>query len=428
MTMQTHKQLFAKAKRYIPGGVNSPVRAFQAVGGDPIFIEKAKGPYLCDAEGHKYIDYCGSWGPMILGHARKEVLSAVKAVMGRGTSFGVTTRLEIELAERIVKAVKSVEKVRLVNSGTEAVMTALRLARGATGRDKIIKFIGCYHGHVDHMLVQAGSGAVTLGTPSSPGVPRDFTKHTLLLPYNDPEAVPKAFAKYGDQIAAVIVEPVAGNMGVIVPKPAFLKKLRTLCTRNGSVLIFDEVITGFRLGYGGVQKGLGIDADLTCLGKIIGGGFPIGACGGTASLMDCLAPQGKVYQAGTLSGNPVCVAAGIATLDLLKELKPYRELARNTAELCREIGVRLNGKGMSHTINQIGSMFTLFFGVEKVTDFGSAIKSNTARYGAYFGHMLHSGVYLPPSQFEANFLSTAHSERDLARTLKVIEAWDMGAA
>ena len=235
-------------------------------------------------------------------------------------------------------------------------MTALRLARGATGRDKIIKFIGCYHGHVDQMLVQAGSGALTLGTPSSPGVPRDFTKHTLLLPYNDAEAVPKAFAKYGDQIAAVIVEPVAGNMGVIVPEPAFLKKLRTLCTKNGSVLIFDEVITGFRLAYGGVQKGLGIDADLTCLGKIIGGGFPIGACGGRASLMDCLAPQGQVYQAGTLSGNPVCVAAGIATLDLLKELRPYRDLARTTKGLCREIGARLDAKGMSHTINQTGSM------------------------------------------------------------------------
>ncbi len=423
MTTQTNKRLFAKAKRFIPGGVNSPVRAFQAVGGDPIFVEKAKGPYLFDAEGHKYVDYCSSWGPMILGHARKEVLSAVKAVMGRGTSFGVSTALEIELAERIVKAVRSIEKVRLVSSGTEAVMTALRLARGATGRDKIIKFIGCYHGHVDHMLVQAGSGALTLGTPSSLGVPRDFTKHTLLLPYNDKAAVQRAFAKYGDQIAAVIVEPVAGNMGVIVPEPAFLKRLRSLCTKNKSVLIFDEVITGFRLAYGGVQKGLGIAADLTCLGKIIGGGFPIGACGGTASLMDYLAPQGQVYQAGTLSGNPVCVAAGIATLDLLKELKPYRELARRTQGLCREIRTLLQGKGMGHTINQIGSMFTLFFGVEQVTDYDSAIRADTALYGVYFGHMLQSGVYLPPSQFEANFLSTAHSDRDLAKTIKAIASY-----
>ena len=282
--MSDHTKLFKQAQKVIPGGVNSPVRAFQAVGGKPIFIEKAKGAHLYDAEGRRYIDYCLSWGPMILGHAHKAVLAQVKQAMNRGTSYGISTEAEIRLAEKITRAIKSVEKVRLVSSGTEAVMTAIRLARGATGRDKIIKFIGCYHGHVDHLLVQAGSGALTLGTPSSPGVPKAFTKHTVLLPYNDTKAVKTAFTKYGKQIAAVIVEPVAGNMGTIVPETAFLKTLRSQCTKNKSVLIFDEVITGFRLTYGARQRQLGIDADLTCLGKVIGGGFPIGACGGRADI------------------------------------------------------------------------------------------------------------------------------------------------
>jgi glutamate-1-semialdehyde 2,1-aminomutase len=297
------KRLFRDATRVIPGGVNSPVRAFRAVGPFPVFIDKAKGPYVYDVDGNKYIDYCLSWGPMILGHARAEVLRYVKEVMAKGTSFGIPTELEIRLAKMIVQAIGSVEQVRLVSSGTEAVMTAIRLARGCTGRDKIIKFIGCYHGHVDHMLVQAGSGATTLGVPSSPGVPKDFTKHTALLPYNDPEAVRKAFGKYQGQIAAVIVEPIAGNMGVVPPRDGFLKTIRQLCTRNGSILIFDEVITGFRLAYGSVQDVVGVKADLTCLGKIIGGGFPIGACGGKAELMEQLAPTGRIYQAGTLSGN-----------------------------------------------------------------------------------------------------------------------------
>lgn len=418
--MSTHTRLFNQAKKVIPGGVNSPVRAFNAVGGKPIFIDRAKSQYLYDAEGKRYLDYCLSWGPMILGHAHKEVLAAVKQTMSKGTSYGISTALEIELAQRIVRAIKSIEKVRLVSSGTEAVMTAIRLARGVTGRDKIIKFVGCYHGHVDHMLVQAGSGALTLGAPSSPGVPKDFTKHTILLPYNDTKAVRQAFAKYGKQIAAVIVEPVAGNMGVIVPGQAFLTGLRTLCTKHQSILIFDEVITGFRLAYGARQKKLGIDADLTCLGKIIGGGFPIGACGGRAEIMDHLAPTGQVYQAGTLSGNPVCVAAGIATLDLLKSLNPYRDLEKRTKGLCRQMSRQLSDLGISHTINQIGSMFTVFFGTQGVTDFPSAVQADTAQHAAFFNHMLKSGVYLPPSQFEACFLSTAHQEKDMERTIKAV--------
>ncbi len=418
--MSINSRLFNKAKKLIPGGVNSPVRAFNAVGGKPIFVERAKSQYLYDADNKKYLDYCLSWGPMILGHAHKEVLAQVKQVMSKGTSFGISTALEIELAQRIVRAVKSIEKVRLVSSGTEAVMTAIRLARGATGRDKIIKFIGCYHGHVDHMLVQAGSGALTLGVPSSPGVPKDFTKHTILLPYSDSKAVRQAFAKYGKKIAAVIVEPVAGNMGVIVPDQTFLATLRKQCTRNRSILIFDEVITGFRLAYGARQKKLGIDADLTCLGKIIGGGFPIGACGGKAEIMDHLAPTGQVYQAGTLSGNPVCVAAGIATLDLLKTLNPYKGLEKMTRQLCDRMSGQLKDLGIAHTINQIGSMFTVFFGTESVTDFPSAVKADTRQHAAFFNHMLASGVYLPPSQFEACFLSTQHQERDLGRTIKAV--------
>ena len=418
---QKNMALFRKAKQVIPGGVNSPVRAFKAVGAGPIFIEKAKGPYLWDADGNKYIDYCMSWGPMILGHAHGEVLAHVKQVMSKGTSYGIPTAMETELAQRIVKAIKSVEKVRLVSSGTEAVMTAIRLARGATGRDKIIKFIGCYHGHVDHMLVQAGSGALTLGVPSSRGVPKDFAKHTAVLPYNDVDAVNEAFERYSDRIAAVIVEPVAGNMGVIVPELAFLKRLRALCTRNKSILIFDEVITGFRLSYGGAQHLFGIDADLTCLGKIIGGGFPIGACGGKADIMDHLAPDGPVYQAGTLSGNPVCVAAGIATLDLLKRLNPYQRLAGTTKQFCGHLSGRLNRAGIGHTINHIGSMFTIFFGPGPVRDYGSSIRADTTRHAAFFRHMLDAGVYMPPSQFEACFLSTAHQHHDLDKTLEAVD-------
>jgi glutamate-1-semialdehyde 2,1-aminomutase len=421
MSNRKNAKCFQDAQKVIPGGVNSPVRAFKSVGANPIFIEKAKGIHLYDADGNRYIDYCLSWGPMILGHANKQVLDEVKKAMAKGTSYGIPTPLETQLAKLITDAIESVEKVRLVSSGTEAVMTAIRLARGTTGRDKIIKFIGCYHGHVDHMLVQAGSGALTLGAPSSPGVPKDFTKHTILLHYNDPEAIEKAFKKYSKQIAAVIVEPVAGNMGVIVPKMAFLKKLRSLCTKNKSILIFDEVITGFRVAYGGIQKKFGVKADLTCLGKIIGGGFPIGACGGRAKIMNNLSPQGSVYQAGTLSGNPVCVAAGIVTLKLLKSLKPYGKIEKLTKSLCQQMSETLNKAGVEHTINQIGSMFTLFFNPGPVTDYNSAVKSDTARYGRYFTSMLNSGIYLPPSQFEANFLSIDHTERHIAQTIAAVK-------
>ena len=421
--MQNKKsaQLFKNAKKVIPGGVNSPVRAFKSVGAAPIFIEKAKGPFLYDEDGNRYIDYCLSWGPMILGHANSSVLADVRKVMAKGTSYGVPTRLETQLANMIVAAFDSIDKIRLVSSGTEAVMTAIRLARGATGRDMVVKFVGCYHGHVDHMLVSAGSGLMTLGAPSSPGVPKDFAKNTLLAPYNDAEAVEKLFAKYADRIAAVIVEPVAGNMGTVLPKPAFLKKLRSICTKNKSLLIFDEVISGFRLAYGGAQTVYKIKPDLTTLGKIIGGGFPIGAVGGKASLMDKLSPQGSIYQAGTLSGNPVCVAAGIATLRLLKTQKPYKKLASMTEALCDGISQKLNAKGIPHKINRLGSMFTLFFNENEITDYTTAAKSDTKRYAKYFRHMLENGVYLPPSQFEANFLSTAHTEKHLEQTLKAID-------
>ena len=420
MRTQKNTKNYQAAKKVIPGGVNSPVRAFKAVGAKPIFIEKAKGPYLYDADANKYIDYCLSWGPMILGHANKQVLDEVKKVMSKGTSFGIPTKLETKLAEMIVQAIDSVEKVRLVSSGTEAVMTAVRLARGATGRDKIIKFTGCYHGHVDHLLVQAGSGAMTFGAPSSPGVPRDFTKHTILLPYNSTEMVKNAFRKYSDKIAAVIVEPVAGNMGVVLPEPEFLKTLRRLCTKNGSLLIFDEVITGFRIKYGCVQDVFAVKADLTCLGKIIGGGFPIGACGGRAKFMNQLSPQGKVYQAGTLSGNPVCVAAGIATLKLLKSLNRYPALAKETEKLCNRIGRKLKEKNVEHTINRIASMFTVFFNPGQVTDYDSAAKSDTKKYSKYFTAMLKSGIYLPPSQFEACFISTEHKQKDFDKTVTAI--------
>lgn len=419
---QKSRKLFRDSTKVIPGGVNSPVRAFRAVGSNPVFIDKAKGAYLYDVDGNQYIDYCLSWGPMILGHAHAEVLGHVKKVMAKGTSFGIPTELETHLAKMIVQAIDSVEKVRLVSSGTEAVMTAIRLARGCTGRDKIIKFIGCYHGHVDHLLVQAGSGATTLGAPSSPGVPRDFTKHTILLPYNDPEKIQKAFRQYQDQIAAVIVEPIAGNMGVVPPEKNFLKTLRKLCTKYGSILIFDEVITGFRIQYGSIQDVVGVKADLTCLGKIIGGGFPIGACGGKARLMDQLAPTGQIYQAGTLSGNPVCVAAGIATLKLLKSKGLYSALDTATKTLCTGIQKALLERHIEQTINRVGSMFTVFFNPGPVTGYASATKSDTQMYARFHNAMLREGVYLPPSQFEACFISTQHKQKDIDRTIKAIHA------
>ncbi|MDD5458027.1 MAG: glutamate-1-semialdehyde 2,1-aminomutase [Phycisphaerae bacterium] len=420
MTISNNTRLFKEAIKFIPGGVNSPVRAFKAVNAKPIFIEKAKGQYLYDADSNKYIDYCLSWGPMILGHANKYVLEQVGKTMAKGTSFGIPTKLETKLAKMIADAIDSIEKVRLLSSGTEATMTAIRLARGTTGRDKIIKFIGCYHGHVDHLLVKAGSGAMTLGTPSSPGVPKDFTKHTILVPYNDCEKLEAAFNKYKDKIAAVIVEPIAANMGVILPQKDFLKTIRKLCDKNHSILIFDEVITGFRVKYGSVQPLYNVQADITCLGKIIGGGFPIGACAGKTKIMNNLAPQGQVYQAGTLSGNPACVAAGVATLELLKSQKPYSELKKTTEKLCSRICQTLRQKNIKYTLNQIGSMFTLFFNENPVVDFDSAAASDTARYAKYFSEMLKAGIYLPPSQFEACFISTEHQQKDLDKTILAI--------
>lgn len=420
--MKSNKNIinFRNAKKVIPGGVDSPVRAFIAVGANPIFIEKAKGAFLFDSDGNRYLDYCLSWGPMILGHADKFVLGKVKKVIDKGTSFGIPTRLETKLAQMITNAVDSVEKVRFVSSGTEAVMTAVRLARACTGRDNIIKFAGCYHGHVDYLLVQA-VGAMTTGVPSSPGVPKDFSKHTIVLPYNNVEMLEKAFKQYSSQIAAVIVEPVAGNMGVVLPQDNFLKTIRRLCTENKSILIFDEVITGFRLRYGSVQKLFDIQADLTCLGKIIGGGFPVGACGGKAELMDKLSPQGPVYQAGTLSGNPVCMAAGIATLEKLKSLNPYNRLDKITQDLCGQISLALNDADVPHIINRIGSMFTLFFNPGPVTNYESAKKSDTVKYAKFFKGMLKAGIYLPPSQFEACFLSTKHTRKDIDKTISSIK-------
>ncbi len=412
---------FQDAKKVIPGGVNSPVRALKAVGAKPIFIEKASGQYLYDVEGNRYIDYCLSWGPMILGHSNKYVLDKVKKVMDKGTSFGIPTELETKLGRMITGAIDSVEKVRLVNSGTEAVMTAVRLARGFTGRDKIIKFTGCYHGHVDYLLVRAGSGAMTFGAPSSPGVPKDFTKHTILLPYNNTAMLEKTFKQYSTKIAACIVEPVAGNMGVVTPDENFLNTIRRLCTRNKSILIFDEVVTGFRIRYGGVQELFGVKADLTCLGKIIGGGMPIGACGGKAELMNKLSPEGSIYQAGTLSGNPVCVAAGIATLERLILDNPYKRLDEMTKKLCERIGRSLGQKNIPHVINQVGSMFTVFFSTGAVTDYNSASRSDTSRYARYFRGMLKAGIYLPPSQFEACFLSTKHTKKDIDETIDAID-------
>ncbi len=420
MARDKNAGLFRRAKRFIPGGVNSPVRAFKAVGGSPIFIQKAKGPYIYDANGKRYIDYCLSWGPMILGHAHRAVIEQVKKAAAGGTSFGIPTGLETSLAEMIVRAIPTVEKVRLVSSGTEAVMTAVRLARGCTGRDKIIKFSGCYHGHVDYLLVQAGSGAMTFGVASSPGVPADFTKHTILLAFNNIEKLRKAFERYGDKIAAVIVEPVAANMGVVLPKAGFLREIRKLCSEYKSILIFDEVVTGFRVGYGSVQDIFDVRADLTCLGKVIGGGLPIGACGGRAKYMDNLSPEGKVYQAGTLSGNPVCVAAGIATLKQLKADNPYRRLALSTEKLCERVSAEFAKAGVEHTINHIGSMFTVFFNSGPVTDYDSAVRSDTKAYARYFKRMLKGGVYLPPSQFEACFLSVRHGQKDFDQTVAAV--------
>jgi len=411
MTHEKSKQWFERAQARIPGGVNSPVRAFRGVGGTPLFIECGQGSRIFDADGNSYIDYVGSWGPLLLGHRPRAVIDALREMLDAGTSFGAPTGHEVELAELISEIVPSMEMVRLVNSGTEATMSALRLARGFTGRDLTIKFEGCYHGHVDSLLVKAGSGMATLGIADTAGVPRAFAETTIALPFNSIAAVEKAFAERGSQIAAVIVEPVVGNMGCVPPAPGFLEALRALTTRHGALLIFDEVMTGFRVALGGAQQRFSIRPDLTTLGKIIGGGLPIGAYGGRADIMHQIAPLGPVYQAGTLSGNPLCVAAGLAMLRHLKaHPETYETLEARAAQL-----TAWTPPGV--TVNRVGSMFTFFFTEGPVTDWESAKKCDTARFGKYFHFLLDRGVYLAPSQFEAGFVSAAHSEEDINKTI-----------
>lgn len=412
------KLLFQKAKAHIPGGVNSPVRAGKAVGIDPPFIAKAEGCVLWDADGNEYIDYVCSWGPLILGHAHPAIVDAIKETAERGTSYGAPTELEVKMAQTIVEMVPSIEMVRMVNSGTEATMSAIRLARGYTGREKLIKFDGCYHGHADSLLVSAGSGIATLGIPGSPGVPKDLAKHTISLPYNDLEALADAFGKFGPEIAAVIVEPIPGNMGVIVPDEAFLKGLREITLDHGAILIFDEVISGFRVAPGGAQELYGIMPDLTCLGKIIGGGLPVGAYGGKKEIMISMAPEGNVYQAGTLSGNPLAMAAGLATLKLLKQGDVYKKLEVRGNMLFSGLGTAAQNAGVSTVVNHIGSMGSLFFTATPVTDFDGARTSNENLFKRYFTGMLGSGIYLAPSPYEATFLSVAHSEEIIEKTIE----------
>lgn len=412
---ETH---FARARKSIPGGVNSPARAFGAVGGAPVVMDRAEGAYLYDIDGNRYIDYIGSWGPHILGHRHPEVMEAILEALTKGTSFGAPCELETELAELVIAATPSVERIRMVNSGTEATMSAIRVARGFTGRNVIIKFAGCYHGHVDSLLVKAGSGALTLGTPSSPGIPAGCTADTLVLDYNSPEQLEQAFRQRGSEIAAVILEPVVGNMGVVVPSNDFLNALKTLGEKHGSLIIFDEVMTGFRVAYGGAQSLFGFRPDLTTFGKIIGGGLPVGAYGGRADVMRVVSPDGPVYQAGTLSGNPVAMASGIATLKALKESNPYPLLDTMTRSLVQGLSDAATAAGIPHTIPRVGSMFTLFFNPETVTNLEIASKSDTKAFSRYFHAMLDRGVYLACSQFEANFVSAAHSIEDIEATIK----------
>jgi len=419
MTQSRSEQLFEIAQGLLPGGVNSPVRAFRAVGGIPRFIDRASGSRITDVDGREYIDYVGSWGPMILGHAHPQVQEAIRKAVERGTSYGAPTAQEIALAQTIIGAIPSIEKIRMVSSGTEAAMSAIRLARGFTGREKILKFEGCYHGHADSLLVKAGSGVATLGIPGSPGVPACLAELTITLPFNSIEAFRTAVNLYGKELACVIVEPVAANMGVVEPRPGFLETLRELTRQAGIVLIFDEVITGFRLTYGGYQNLCGIEPDLTCLGKIIGGGLPVGAFGGRQDLMDYLAPVGPVYQAGTLSGNPLAMAAGLATLNLLNSRRAdYAALDKRTAELCAKMGRLFRAAGIPVRINRAGSLFTLFFSDIDIVNYETTGSSDTDRYALFFKGMLERGIYLAPSAFEAAFVSFAHSDEDLEKTLQ----------
>jgi glutamate-1-semialdehyde 2,1-aminomutase len=418
MRTEHSHDLFQEAQEYIPGGVNSPVRAFKSVNMEPRFIKFARGSYIYDEDSNQYIDYVGSWGPMIIGHAHPQIVESVGQAIVRGTSFGAPTRLEVELAKKIVEVVPSIEKVRMVSSGTEATMSAIRLARGYTGREKIIKFEGCYHGHSDSLLSKAGSGVTTLGLPDSPGVTKGSAGDTINLPYNDLGAVEDTVREAADQIACIILEPIAGNMGVIPPKPGFLEGLRGITNEHRIVLIFDEVISGFRASLGGAQELFGVTPDLTCLGKIIGGGFPVGAFGGKSEIMDHIAPVGSVYQAGTLSGNPIAMTAGLTTLNILSDPAVYSELDRKGRILSEGFEQNARELGVEAFFTRIGSLSCMFFTSDQVTDYQSAKTSDTEMYAKYFKAMLEQGIYLAPSQFEACFVSTAHSDRDLEKTIE----------
>jgi glutamate-1-semialdehyde 2,1-aminomutase len=421
LTLTRSQALFQEAQVLLPGGVNSPVRAFRGVGGDPVFIASANGPYLYDVDGNRYLDYVQSWGPMILGHAHTSVVEAVIQASLHGFSFGAPTQAENTLATLVIESVPSIEMVRFVNSGTEATMSALRLARAYTGRNKFIKFSGCYHGHADMLLVQAGSGVATMGLPDSPGVPAGATAHTLVASYNDASAVERLFAAYPEEIAAVIVEPVAANMGLVLPLPGFLEKLRALTEQYGALLIFDEVMTGFRVALSGMQGRVGITPDLTCLGKIIGGGLPVGAYGGRRDIMQHVAPVGTMYQAGTLSGNPLAMAAGIATLTEMRKPGRYEELERKSQLLGAGVERILHETGLSLRFVRIGAMFCLYFTAEPVTDYAGARTSDTSHFARYFWHMLAQGIYLPPSQFEACFISLALDDVMIEETVQKME-------
>jgi glutamate-1-semialdehyde 2,1-aminomutase len=421
------QQLFAEALKFIPGGVNSPVRAFRAVGGQPFFVDKAKGARVWDVDGNEYLDYVCTWGPSILGHAHPKIIQAVQRAAERGTSFGIPNPLEVTMAKLICSALPSVEKVRMCNSGTEATMSAIRLARGFTRRDKIIKFEGCYHGHADSLLVKAGSGALTFGHPDSLGVPASFTQHTVVLPFNDSEPVQAAFAANDGQIAGIILEPVPANAGLYLPKPGYLEFLRQITAATGSLLIFDEVMTGFRLGFGGAQERFGITPDLSCFGKIIGGGLPVGAFGGRAEIMDCLAPLGPVYQAGTLSGNPLAMAAGLAALEELKSSNAYEQLESRGAQLEAGMSAAAKSAQVPVEFNRIGSMFCAYFTNQPVHHLADAMRSDRARFARFFQGLLNEGIYLAPSQFESGFISLAHTPEDIERTVaaaaKVFGTW-----
>ncbi len=417
MNFNKSQSLYERALQIIPGGVNSPVRACKSVGADPLFIDRADGCLIYDADGNRFIDYIGSWGPMILGHRHPAVVEAIKTVLDRGTSFGAPTDLEIQLAEMVIDAVASVDMVRMVNSGTEATMSVIRLARGVTGRDLVIKFDGCYHGHADTLLVAAGSGVATLGIPGSPGVPQDVVKHTLSLPFNDIEAVQQVMDEKGDQVACVIIEPVAGNMGLVPPAAGFLESLREVTEKHGVILIFDEVMTGFRVAYGGAQTLYGIRPDLSCFGKVIGGGLPVGAYGGKKEIMSQIAPQGSVYQAGTLSGNPIAMIAGIATLEQLKKEGVYESLAEKSKRLAAGLAEAARKSGIAARVDHVGSMLGMFFTDREVTDFEAAKTCDLELFSAFYRGMRQAGIYLAPSQFEVLFLSAAHSDEHIDATV-----------